>query len=348
MASRLTSPLRARRLEQGLTQGELARRAGVSRQLVAAVEAGQNVPAVDAALRLAQALGSTVEQLFAPPPRQVAPALDAQLRDGVPVRVGRVGDRLVAAELPDHGTSAGGWGIADGICIGGGLRLFPRTSVDRFVLAGCDPALAIAEGMLTGLGPASLLALSAPTDTALRSLVDGRVHAAAVHGPAAELPPPPVAVSRLHLAGWQVGVALPPDLAGEALEGVLDSGMPVVQRDPAAASQQALMRATGRLGRPAPAGPRAAGHIDAARQAAIRGWAAVTTEAAARAFGLGFAALELHTVEIWIADAWVQHPGVEALGNLLASSAFTDRLAALGGYDLTDTGTAVGQGGAAG
>ena len=59
--------LRALRLQAGLTQGELAARAGVSRQLVAAVEAGRNVPAVDAAVALARALGTTVEELFGEP-----------------------------------------------------------------------------------------------------------------------------------------------------------------------------------------------------------------------------------------------------------------------------------------
>jgi hypothetical protein len=53
----------------------LAARAGVSRQLVAAVEAGRNVPAVHAAL--ARALGTSVEALCADRESRVVPALDA-------------------------------------------------------------------------------------------------------------------------------------------------------------------------------------------------------------------------------------------------------------------------------
>ena len=66
------SSLHGRRVQLGLTQTELAASAGVSRQLVAAVEAGVNTPAVDAALRLAQALGCSAEDLFeaAPAPAQ--------------------------------------------------------------------------------------------------------------------------------------------------------------------------------------------------------------------------------------------------------------------------------------
>ncbi|MDE3131489.1 MAG: helix-turn-helix transcriptional regulator, partial [Acidobacteriota bacterium] len=57
--------LQRQRVQLGLTQAELATRAGVSRQLVAAVEAGVNAPSVDSALRLAQTLGCPVEDLFA-------------------------------------------------------------------------------------------------------------------------------------------------------------------------------------------------------------------------------------------------------------------------------------------
>lgn len=47
-----------------MTQAELAERAGVSRQTVVAVEAGDYAPSVYLALSLARHLGSTVEVLF--------------------------------------------------------------------------------------------------------------------------------------------------------------------------------------------------------------------------------------------------------------------------------------------
>jgi DNA-binding XRE family transcriptional regulator len=70
MSSTGQSGVRERRLACGMTQAELAARAGVSRQLVAAVEAGRHAPAVDAALGIARALGTTVEELFALQPYQ--------------------------------------------------------------------------------------------------------------------------------------------------------------------------------------------------------------------------------------------------------------------------------------
>lgn len=346
MAMARGSALRERRLECGLTQAELATRAGVSRQLVAAVEAGHNTPAVDAALGLACALATSVEELFGVSPPETVVALGGRLREHAPVRVGRVADRLVAAELADHGVAGASWANPDGAVKAGKLRLFPGAKPAGVVVAGCDPALGVAEAMLNGLGARSLLAISASTGTALRALKRDRVHAAVVHGVANELPEPPVRVVRWHLARWQVGLAVAARIRGDPLEAVLVEQVPVAQRDPAAASQQAFERASARAGFPHPTpGPRAAGHIDAARIAATINGAAVTTEAAARAFGLRFLALEHHTVECWLAERWVDHPGAEALGEVLAASAFTERVAHFAGYDLAGCGTRVGTAG---
>jgi DNA-binding XRE family transcriptional regulator len=336
------SALRRRRLECGLTQTELAARAGVSRQLVAAVESGRNTPAVDAALGLARALATNVEELFGEQVPDVVAALGDRLRDGVPLRVGRVADQLVAAELADHGVAGASWAKPDGVLDGGKLRLFPGTAPAGIVIAGCDPSLGVAEAMLGGLGPRSLLAISAPTDTALRALKQDRVHAAVVHGVASELPKPPVGVARWHFARWQVGLAIAPKAGGDSLEALLQRKTPIAQRNAAAASQQAFERATARAGiNRLPPGPRATGHIDAARIAATISGAAVTTEAAARAFDLRFLALEDHTVEIWVAQRWLDHPGTSALAELLSSAAFIERVAHFAGYDLAGCGTRV-------
>jgi transcriptional regulator with XRE-family HTH domain len=340
-----TSIIRDRRVELGLTQTQLASRAGVSRQLVAAVEAGQNTPAVDAAIRLSQVLHMSVEELFASgPPGAIRSALGGSVREGTSLRVGRVGDQLVVAELPEWGTAATGWAVPDGVLRHGKLQLFAGADPDGLVLAGCEPALQIAEGLLDGRGSASLTALSAPTGTALAALADTTLHAAVVHGRPGHLPRPPVPVLRLHLARWQVGLGIDCALGATDLESLCARRIPIVQRDQAAASQRALERATRRIGAVLEDGPRANGHIDAARCAERSLSAGLTTEAVARAFGLQFVALEEHTVEIWIARQWQQHPAVAALGDLLTGTALTQRLGAIGGYDLAGCGTVIAPG----
>ena len=59
-----TNAVRAARQAAGLTQAELAGAAGVTRQTVVAVEAGDYAPSVYLALALAARLGRTVEELF--------------------------------------------------------------------------------------------------------------------------------------------------------------------------------------------------------------------------------------------------------------------------------------------
>ena len=56
--------LRERRQAIGLSQKQLADRAGITRQSVAAVEANQYSPATSVALHLARALQCRVEDLF--------------------------------------------------------------------------------------------------------------------------------------------------------------------------------------------------------------------------------------------------------------------------------------------
>jgi putative transcriptional regulator len=60
----LVAHLKAARSEAGLTQGELAERVGVSRKTINTVENGVFVPSTVLALKLAAALGTTVEALF--------------------------------------------------------------------------------------------------------------------------------------------------------------------------------------------------------------------------------------------------------------------------------------------
>ena len=148
------NPLRRRRTELGLTQAELAASAGISRQMVAAVELGINVPAVDAALRLAQALECSLDELFDEVPRE---------------------------PVPDNSLTGTGTLSQNG----------------AFVVTGCDPALAVAEAMLPRKGRGALLALEATSGTALRSLRQGHVHAAVVHGRPGQLKRATIEVIRL-------------------------------------------------------------------------------------------------------------------------------------------------------
>lgn len=61
----LTNTLKARRAARGWTQADLAIRVGVSRKTINTVENGIFVPSTVLALKLAQVLEVSVEELFA-------------------------------------------------------------------------------------------------------------------------------------------------------------------------------------------------------------------------------------------------------------------------------------------
>jgi putative transcriptional regulator len=61
----ITNSVRERRKAAGLTQEELSRICGVSRQTIIAVERRLHEPTLSLALRLATALDTTVDELFA-------------------------------------------------------------------------------------------------------------------------------------------------------------------------------------------------------------------------------------------------------------------------------------------
>jgi putative molybdopterin biosynthesis protein len=97
--------LRAARAQLGISQAELAHRAGVTRQAVSAIESGKTAPTMAVALRLARVLGRRVDDLF----RLVdeLPIVSAELlnagdlpaEETMRVQVANVGGRLVARPL---------------------------------------------------------------------------------------------------------------------------------------------------------------------------------------------------------------------------------------------------------
>lgn len=62
--ARLENRLKVARAERGLSQGELARIAGVTRQTISSIETGQYLPSALLAFVLADRLGKHVDELF--------------------------------------------------------------------------------------------------------------------------------------------------------------------------------------------------------------------------------------------------------------------------------------------
>ena len=64
--SKFKNRLKLARIEQGLTQAELAERAGVTRQTIGLIEAGGYNPTLNLCLQLARITGKSLDELFWP------------------------------------------------------------------------------------------------------------------------------------------------------------------------------------------------------------------------------------------------------------------------------------------
>jgi DNA-binding XRE family transcriptional regulator len=64
MQTKISNQLNSIRRGRGIGAAELARRVGVSRQTIYAIEAGSYVPNTEVTLKLARALADNVEELF--------------------------------------------------------------------------------------------------------------------------------------------------------------------------------------------------------------------------------------------------------------------------------------------
>jgi DNA-binding XRE family transcriptional regulator len=329
-----------RRKALGLTQTELALASRLTRAQISAVETGRHSPNVNAALAIAEALGTTVEELFgrgASAQRQRhVPAVGTEPSGTVAVLAVCVGDLLTYHALPHHGASGSSWERADGMFRDGRVELFDDADPSGFAIAGCEPALGLAASLLPAGGPQRLVVMPASTSEAIEALDARRVHGAVVHGLPGHLRRNSLPVVRFVVARWRVGLATRAGVHPK-LDQLARGKITAVRRGGGAEVQRALERALvpyGGAGKVT--GPVATGHLDAARLVAYGSAdVAATIETAALAYGLDFSPLEEHRVELRIAKEWEDHPGARALVELIASPNFHRRLEALGGYDLT-------------
>ncbi|MPZ52184.1 MAG: helix-turn-helix domain-containing protein [Acidimicrobiia bacterium] len=324
--------VRVLRETRGLTQSELAARAGVSRQMVGALESGRHLPRVDAALALAATLGVEVASLFDPVVGPIDVVSGEATPDGSLVRLGLVGDQMVSTVARIGGA---GWDVVDAAVTDGQVELLSAIP-PGVVIAGCEPGLEALERLLRERGRGAV-AVTCSSETAITTLKEARAHAGVVHGRVGSLPKPPPGLdpARFHLCRWRVGLAGPAGAPARFFEDALSGSVQVVQREAGAGTQAAFERASGVEDVP---GPRVTGHLESARLAVGAGWPAVTMEPAALAVGASFHPLETHETEIWIRRESAGDPIVESAIAEIDGHRFQLRLAGIGGYDLDGIG----------
>lgn len=369
--------LRLTRLACGLSQGDLARTAGVTRQAISGIESGRWSPSLEVALSLAKALDSSVEELFGGVGD--APSVQARLAVRQPRPVGNAAgpSRLLVSEIagdvvvyPLMGDHAMVPGFAPAIAtappppgdqpeletVGSGTRGRRRSHVvdaelitspsPALAVAGCDPALALLKGPLERHDPpVGLNWWSCCNTTALELLESGTVHAAAVHRNSDQRARHRPGIEVVGFASWREGLVVAPRFCGRVrtLQDVIGNGVRIVNRDVGSEARRLLDEEMGRL-RVEPASVPGYETVCSAHLLVTSSIATgladagISTEPAALAYGLDFYPWQQEISELHIPRSLVGSPEVKALLDVLAGRELPAQLAALDGYDAKPCG----------
>ena len=203
-AENIENRLRHVRMGRGLSQTELAKRSGITRQAVCAIEANQYLPTTAVALRLAGVLHCRIEDIFSLLTSGEEIEGDIVGADGLEVqsilrqrvKVTQVGESVIVRPLTQLGEVLTYTIPADGLVAGVTSRNskygHPRVRVrlwrewsairEEIAVAGCDPAVFLAgDHLRRRQHGASVVGWTAGSSAAVEALKRGEVHVAGVH-----------------------------------------------------------------------------------------------------------------------------------------------------------------------
>jgi putative molybdopterin biosynthesis protein len=372
MDSGIVNRLGDLRQGRGIGATELAKRVGVSRQTIYAIESGTFVPNTEVALKLARALEVSVEDLFTlprdaadkPKPLRTELLSSETLAEGQGVRVCRLEGRLVSVPvhpapyfLPE----------AEGV-LAGPLRRAGQADIivhsedelagKRFVLAGCDPAISLLSRMVMQLSGVEVIPAPASSSLALKWLAAGKVQVAGLH-----LKDPETGEFNLPMVrkafpngdfvlvtfarwaeGWVIAPGNPKGIA--KVEHLAKKGVRFINREKGSGSRALLDMQLALAGVPELKVQgyerMAQGHLAAAYSVATGETdCCVATISAARTFGLDFVPLQSERYDFAIRKSVIDTPGLQSFVDVLQRVGLRRRLELLAGYDTSETGKLV-------
>jgi molybdate-binding protein/DNA-binding XRE family transcriptional regulator len=368
MAS-IGKPLARARMARDLTQTELARRAGISRQALGAIESGAYHPGVAIAIRLARELGASVESLFGEIDDETSTLIDASwfdderrppARPQSRVALARVGGKVVAVAQPAaHLTLVPAAGMLQRVRrrrADVATFQLPDEIDSTILMAGCDPAVAIlVDWLARRRSPVHVVALSCSSREALRAVVDGRAHVAGVHirdqkSREYDLAPINRALGHhrsmvVNFARWELGLATAPGnpLAIRGFPDLGRSGLRIANREEGAGARSVLDQALGELGlkpeRIAGYQFEVGGHLEvAAAIAAGLADVGVSIRLGADAYGLHFLPYRDERYDLVIMEREAESTPIKAMLDALNSRRFAREVSQLCAYDTAQMG----------
>jgi molybdate-binding protein/DNA-binding XRE family transcriptional regulator len=367
----LRNGLKQTRLRLGLSQQDVAKMVGVSRQTISGVESGQTALSVTVALRLSKALGCRVEDLFWLDQETVSveavPAKSMSSGELQRVSLAKIGGRWVAHPLvgadafrielipadgeatrqPDQDTMA--------------VTLLdePANLLNTVVVAGCSPALSLWARAAERWHPELRVHLTFANSTvALERLMRGEVHIAGLHlfsaktqsfnVPFVQQALTDQAAVLINLGVWEEGLLIAPGNPKEisTVQDLQRSDVALINREVGAGSRHLLDQFL----LEADINPqkvngydRIAHSHEAVAQVILDGKADVGVSAASVAsmFKLDFVPLRKAHYDLVTFKSYLEEPPVQQLLGTLGHRRVISQLEILGGYDTQLTGEVV-------
>jgi putative molybdopterin biosynthesis protein len=366
MKNRVRSKLADIRNSRGIAASAIAKRVGVTRQTIYAIEAGNYVPNTEVALRLARELEVSVEELFTLAHAESAGAASlpaeylspARASKGQAVRLGQVGDKWVSVPV-----SASPYFLpeADGVITERTrVAVFPSdgSASKRIVLAGCDPATSLLAAMVERGTGVEVIHAPASSELALRWLKDGKVHIAGSHledPKTAEFNLPYIRrefgredIGVVTFAEWEEGfvVARGNPRKIRTVGDLTRMDVSFINRQPGSGSRLLIDKLLRDAGVPHASiqgyNRVASGHL-AAAYAVVSADAdcCLATRSAARAFDLGFVPLRSERYDFVFRAGTLESPAVQTFMDVLQRASLRRKLETLAGYDTSKTGNPI-------
>jgi putative molybdopterin biosynthesis protein len=367
--SRVQTNLATIRKARGVGAADLAKRVGITRQTIYAIEAGTYLPNTEVTLRLARELEVSVEELFSLPQERQEELSAAtaeylsqgKLTNGQAVRVCRVGAKWVSVPVdarPYHLPEA------DAVVTGlvsrskkAKLRLFSEeeTMRNKIILAGCDPATSLLARMVERLSGVEIIHAPASSQLALDWLKEGKVHIAGSHLqdpqstefnlPVIRRQFPNRDMAVITFARWEEGFVVasgnPKKIGG--IEDLRRKNIKIINREPGSGSRALLDGLLSSANMPAKAvdgyNEIAFGHLSAAHAVLTeQADCCIATRAAAQTFGLDFVPLRSEQYDFVLHRETLRLSAVQAMFDALQRAALRRKLETLAGYDTSQTG----------
>lgn len=371
-----TNRLRSVRAKLGLSQGELAARAGVTRQAVSAIESNLYLPTTVVALRLASVLACQVEDLFSLVPTEdiiegtLVGHLPSTETNSHPIRVkvSSVGKRTIVRPVTDLGEQLSFAVPADGYVTdtqgklsGSTVRVTPsrdRDAIEQEIsVAGCDPAIfLVGEHLRRHKDRTTVVGWTMGSMAALQSLQRGEVHVAGMHlfDPVTSESNLPFLKRSLKGSGyevvtfaiWEEGflVRRGNPLSIRTTADLAEPIVTLVNREEGSGARLLLdqrLRTSGIEPQQVRGYDRiVSSHVEVARAIAGRqAEVGIGIRSAAQQFNLDFVPLQTARYDLVVPKSYLKsHPTLTHLFETLASRPFRKEIEALGGYDTSETG----------